>query len=120
MRRYFTIRFLDCLWPASHVVPQFVWSEVVRVKPSTCLETDDAQTGAGKRKCGDTSDGAETDHNDVSLCQVRGHGDISSSRLALAGLFLENIACSYADRWVGVSRGSSRCSFGVTASRTPG
>jgi hypothetical protein len=42
MRRYFTIRFLDGLWPASHVVPQFVWSEVVRIEPSTCLETDDA------------------------------------------------------------------------------
>ena len=89
---YFTIRFLNGLRPASHVVPQFVGSEIVRVKPSARFETDDAQTGPRERKCGYTPDGAETDNDDVSLRQVRGHRDIPGSRLALAGLFFENIA----------------------------
>jgi hypothetical protein len=120
MRRDFAIRFLDRLGPASHVVPQLVWSEVVRVEPPPRLETDDAEASARKRKCGNAADRAEADNDDVGLRQVRGHGEISSSRLALAGLFLENIAYSYADLWVGVSPGSSRCSFALTASRTPG
>src|SRR5262249_6790924 len=120
MRRHFAIRFLDRLRPAAHVVPQLVGSEVVRVEPAARLETDDAEASPRQWKCGNTPDGAETHDDDVGLRQVRGHGDISRSTLALAGLFLENIACSYADRSVGVSRGSSRCSFTVTASRTPG
>jgi len=92
MRRHFTIRFLDRLRPASHVVPQLVGSEIVRVQPPACLETNDAEASPRERKRGNTSDGAETNDNDVGLRQVRGHGDISGSALALAGLFLENIA----------------------------
>jgi hypothetical protein len=87
MRGNFPIRFLDRLWPATHVVPQFVGSEVVRIEPSAGLETDDAQAGPRKRKCGNTADSAETDNDDVRLRQVRGHG-----------FFFENIAYSYADR----------------------
>src|SRR5262245_59452967 len=120
MRRYFPVRFLNRLRPASHVVPQLVGSEVVRVEPTARLETDDAYTGPRERQCGHAADCAQTDGHRAGTGQVRGQRDLSSSRLALAGLFLENIACSYADRWVGVSRGSSRCSLGETASRTPG
>lgn len=120
MGRYFAIRFLDRLRPASHVVPQLVGSEVVRIEPPTRFQTNDAQTGPRQRQCGNASDGAETDDDDVGLRQVCGQGGTSSSTLARAGLFLVNIAWSYADRCVGVSRGSRRCSLAVTASRTPG
>ena len=92
MRRHFTIRFLDRLRPSTDVVPQLVGSEVVRVEPPARFETNDAQTSPGERKCGNTPDCAETNNDDVGLRQVRGHGDISWSTLALAGFFFENIA----------------------------
>ena len=88
----FTIRLLDGLRPASHVVPQFVGSEVVRVEPSARFETDDAYASARERKRSNAPDSAETDDDDVGFGQVRGHGDNSGSRLALAGFFPENIA----------------------------
>ena len=92
MRRYFAIRFLNRLRPASHVVPQLVGSEVIGVEPSARFETDDAQTSTRERKCGNASDCAQTDDDDIGPGQVRGHGDNSCSRLALAGFFPENIA----------------------------
>ena len=87
MRGDFTIGFLDGLWPATHVVPQLVGSEVVRIEPSARLEANDAETSPGQRKCGNATDGAKTDNDDVGLRQVRGHG-----------FFFENMPYSYADR----------------------
>jgi hypothetical protein len=71
------IRFLDRLRPAAHVVPQFIGSKVVGVEPPTCFQTDDAQTGAGERKCSDAADGTKADNDDVGLRQVRRHSNIS-------------------------------------------
>src|SRR5262245_46907890 len=72
MRRDLAVHLLHHLRPAAIVVPELVRRKIARGQPAARLEGDDLEAGPDEGKDRHSARGADADHGNVRLLQVRG------------------------------------------------